>query len=128
VLIGEVDTADPAALRNLGDRLRQKGAAAVFLGCRDDRKVTLLAMVTLDRGAYRIGTLDLKSGSVRVLTEGRLDESPSFAPNGAVLIYGAQDRGRGVLATVSVDGSVQQRLAAEHGDIREPVWAPFPTQ
>lgn len=86
-----------------------------------------LAMVTLDRGAYRIGVLDLNSGSARVLTEGRLDESPSFAPNGAVLIYGTQDRGRGVLATVSVDGSVQQRLAAEHGDIREPVWAPFPT-
>jgi len=86
-----------------------------------------LAMVTLDQGAYRIGVLDLNSGSARVLTEGRLDESPSFAPNGAVLIYGTQDRGRGVLATVSVDGSVQQRLAAEHGDIREPVWAPFPT-
>jgi TolB protein len=88
---------------------------------------TLLAMVTLDQGAYRIGALDLKNGAVRVLTAGRLDESPSFAPNGAVLIYGTQDRGRGVLATVSVDGSVQQRLAAEHGDIREPVWAPFPT-
>lgn len=87
-----------------------------------------LAMVTLDRGAYRIGVLDLKSGVSRVLTEGRLDESPSFAPNGAVLIYGTQDKGRGVLATVSVDGSVQQRLAAEHGDIREPVWAPFPSQ
>jgi TolB protein len=87
-----------------------------------------LAMVTLDGGAYRIGVLDLKNGAARVLTEGRLDESPSFAPNGAVLIYGAQDRGRGVLATVSVDGSVQQRLAAEHADIREPVWAPFPAQ
>jgi TolB protein len=87
-----------------------------------------LAMVTLDRGGYRIGLLDLKSSVSRVLTQGRLDESPSFAPNGAVLIYGTQDRGRGVLATVSVDGSVQQRLAAEHGDIREPVWAPFAAQ
>jgi len=86
---------------------------------------TALAMITLDQGGYRIGLLDLKSGVSRVLTQGRLDESPSFAPNGAVLIYGTQDRGRGVLATVSVDGSVQQRLAAEHGDIREPVWAPF---
>ncbi len=85
-----------------------------------------IAMVTLDRGAYRIAMLDLKSGASRVLTEGRLDESPSFAPNGAELIYATQDRGRGVLATVSVDGSVQQRLATESGDIREPVWAPFP--
>jgi TolB protein len=86
-----------------------------------------LAMVTLDNGAYRIGVLDLKSGTSRVLTQGKLDESPSFAPNGAELIYATQDRGRGVLATVSVDGNVQQRLASE-SDIREPVWAPFPPQ
>lgn len=87
-----------------------------------------LAMVTLDSGAYRIAVLDFKSGATRVLTKGRLDESPSFAPNGAELIYATQDRGRGVLATVSVDGSVQQRLAAKSGDIREPVWAPFAAQ
>ena len=49
---------------------------------------------------------------VQVLSQGRQDESPSFAPNGATLIYATQDRGRGVLATVSVDGRVQQRLAA----------------
>lgn len=87
---------------------------------------TQLAVVTLDRGAYRIGALDLKNGGARVLTQGRLDESPSFAPNGAVLIYGTQDKGRGVLATVSVDGRVHQRLASQQGDIREPVWSPFP--
>ena len=86
-----------------------------------------LAMVTLDNGAYRIAALDLKNGGSRVLTQGRLDESPSFAPNGAELIYATQDRGRGVLATVSVDGNVQQRLASE-SDIREPVWAPFAPQ
>lgn len=87
---------------------------------------TQLALVTLDRGAYRIGALDLKNGGARILTQGRLDESPSYAPNGAVLIYGTQDKGRGVLATVSVDGRVHQRLASQQGDIREPVWSPFP--
>ncbi|HEY7378275.1 MAG TPA: Tol-Pal system beta propeller repeat protein TolB [Steroidobacteraceae bacterium] len=87
---------------------------------------TQLAMVTLDRGAYRIALMNLKSNSTRILTQGNLDESPSFAPNGAVLIYGAQDKGRGVLATVSVDGSVHQRIAADQGDIREPIWSPLP--
>jgi TolB protein len=61
-----------------------------------------------------------------VLSQGRQDESPSFAPNGATLIYATQDRGRGVLATVSIDGRVQQTLAATSGDVREPVWSPFP--
>ena len=87
---------------------------------------TQLAMVTLDRGAYRIAVMNLRNNSTRVLTQGNLDESPSFAPNGAVLIYGAQDKGRGVLATVSVDGSVHQRIAADQGDIREPIWSPLP--
>ncbi len=87
---------------------------------------TQLAMVTLDRGAYRIALMNLGNAATRVLTQGSLDESPSFAPNGAVLIYGTQDKGRSVLATVSVDGNVHQRIAAEQGDIREPVWSPLP--
>jgi TolB protein len=43
-----------------------------------------------------------------------------------MIIYATQDRGRGVLATVAVDGSFQQTLAASKGDVREPVWSPFP--
>jgi TolB protein len=85
-----------------------------------------LAVVHLDRGNFRIAVVDLQSRGVQVLSPGRQDESPSFAPNGATLIYATQDRGRGVLATVSVDGRVQQRLAASSGDVREPVWSPFP--
>jgi TolB protein len=87
-----------------------------------------LAIVHLDRGNYRIATIDLASKAVQVLSQGRQDESPSFAPNGATLIYATQERGRGVLATVSVDGRVQQRLTANTGDVREPVWSPFPTR
>lgn len=87
-----------------------------------------LAVVHLDNGNFRIATVDLASKAVQVLTQGRQDESPSFAPNGATLIYATQDRGRGVLATVSTDGRVTQRLAASEGDVREPVWSPFPAR
>ena len=86
-----------------------------------------IAVVYLDRGNYRIATVDLASKAVRVLSQGKQDESPSFAPNGATLIYATQDKGRGVLATVSIDGRVTQRLAASTGDVREPVWSPFAT-
>jgi TolB protein len=85
-----------------------------------------LAVVHQDSGNFRIAVVDLKSKGMQVLSGGRQDESPSFAPNGATLIYATQDRGRGVLATVSVDGRVQQKLAASTGDVREPVWSPFP--
>ena len=84
-----------------------------------------LAVVTLDGGAYRIAAVDAERGGLRVLTGGRLDESPSYAPNGADIIYATREGGRGVLAIVSSDGRVQQRLASSAGEVREPAWSPF---
>lgn len=86
---------------------------------------TQLSMVTLDGNNYRIGVQDVATGTARVLSKGRLDESPSFAPNGAMVIYSGSDRGAGVLQTVSVDGLIGQRLKSDQGDVREPVWGPF---
>jgi TolB protein len=87
---------------------------------------TQLAMVTLDQGNYRIAVQDLASGTARVLSKGHIDQSPSFAPNGAMLIYASTERGQSVLQRVSVDGLTSQRLSAEQADVRDPVWAPFP--
>jgi len=84
-----------------------------------------LAMVTLDRGGYRIAAMDLKTRVLRVLSSSSQDESPSFAPNGAALIYGTKTSGRGALAIVSTDGRYQQQLSSDSGDVREPVWSPF---
>ena len=61
-----------------------------------------------------------------MLTDGRLDESPSFAPNSSIILYATEHKGRGVLAAVSVDGRVRQRLALTEGDVREPAWSPYP--
>lgn len=87
-----------------------------------------LALVTLDRGGYRIGLLDLAARTLRVLTGSRQDESPSFAPNGAMIIYATREGGRGALAVVSADGAFQQRLSSEQGDVRDPAWSPFATR
>jgi TolB protein len=85
-----------------------------------------LAFVTQEDGAYRIALMDLKGrGEMQVLTKGRFDVSPSFAPNGAMIIYASRDRGRGILALVSADGRVQERLVASEGEVQEPAWSPF---
>lgn len=84
-----------------------------------------LAMVHLDRGNYRIGVMDLERRDLLVLSTGRQDESPSFAPNSDTLIYATRMGRNGVLETVTADGLVRQRLAAGKGDVREPVWSPF---
>jgi TolB protein len=84
-----------------------------------------LALVSLDRGGYRIAVLNLESRNLRVLTNGRQDESPSFAPNGALVIYATREGGRGALAFASSDGAFQQRLSSDQGDVRDPAWRPF---
>jgi TolB protein len=88
----------------------------------DGRK---LAFVTREGSNYRIAVQDLPSGTITVLSHGALDESPSFAPNGAVVIYAGRDAEQGLLETVSVDGLVTQRLKSDRGEVREPVWGPF---
>jgi TolB protein len=85
----------------------------------------MLAVVTQESGSFRIGVADPAVGQVTSLTRGQLDESPSFAPNGAVLIFAGRERGQGVLATVSVDGQVTQQLKSDRGEVREPAWGPF---
>ncbi|HEX4870872.1 MAG TPA: Tol-Pal system beta propeller repeat protein TolB [Nevskiaceae bacterium] len=83
-----------------------------------------VVLVNYDEGRYRIGLLDLQSGSLRILSDGRLDESPSFAPNGAVVIYATQTSQGAELATVTTDGRVRQRMR-QAGSVREPAWGPL---
>jgi TolB protein len=85
-----------------------------------------LAFMHREGSDDRIAVLDLSTNALQVLTQGHDDESPSFAPNGAILIYATHARGRGVLATVSVDGRVQTTLASSSGEVQEPVWSPYP--
>ncbi len=84
-----------------------------------------ITMVHGQNGGYRIAIKDLRDGYLDVLTRARLDESPSFAPNGSMIIYATTGRGGSELAAVSADGRVHQRLALQEGEVREPAWGPF---
>jgi TolB protein len=86
-----------------------------------------LSVVYQDRDNFRIAIVDPQTGFLRqVLTQGSLDESPSFAPNGDTIIYATRESGQGVLASVSADGRIQREIASVAGDVREPAWSPYP--
>lgn len=84
-----------------------------------------LALVHRESGVFHIASFDLKTRRLIELTETRLDESPTVAPNGAMLMYATKQGDRGVLAAVSLDAGVSYVLPARVGDVREPAWSPF---
>ena len=84
-----------------------------------------VALVHRQDGRYHIAVLDLKTDRLQVLTSTQLDESPSIAPNGSMVLYATKHSERGILAAVAVNGSVKFRLPARQGDVREPAWSPY---
>ena len=85
----------------------------------------VLAYVTRNGGKFQVALLDLSNRQVQVITDSDRDESPSFAPNGRMILLATVFGGRGVLSAVSADGRIKQRLPYAGGDVREPSWGPF---
>jgi len=76
----------------------------------------------LRNGKFHVATQDFQTGQMTVVTEGGWEKKPSFAPNGKLILFASEARGRGILATVSSDGRVKQHMFTQSGDAREPVW------
>lgn len=84
-----------------------------------------LAYISRISGAFKLQVMDLASGNVQSVTDTTADESPSFAPNGRLIVYATRQGGREALMTTTLDGKIKARLAGQGGDIREPDWGPF---
>ena len=78
-----------------------------------------------DGGRFKVAIQDLTNGQVQLLSDGGLDESPSFSPNGRMVLFATKTGSRGSLAAVSFDGKVRQSLSEAKGDVREPSWGPM---
>ena len=84
-----------------------------------------MAFIQQSGPAFRVVLQDLDNGQTQILTDSQLDESPSFSPNGRMILYATRSSGRGVLAMVSPDGRVHNKLKTQSGDVYEPAWGPF---
>ncbi len=69
---------------------------------------------------FKVAAQDLETNRLRILSDTSLDESPTVAPNGAMLIYATRHQGRGVLMLASTNGRVRLPLPTAQGEVREP--------
>lgn len=84
-----------------------------------------LAYISRISGSFKLQVMELATGVVSGITDTTADESPSFAPNGKLIVYATRQGGREALMTTTLDGKIKARLAGQGGDIREPDWGPF---
>ena len=76
-------------------------------------------------GKFFIAIQDFQTKQMQLLTGGGWEKRPSFSPNGKLILFASEAQSRGILATVSSDGRVKQKMIPQAGDIREPTWGPF---
>ncbi|EXI69641.1 MAG: hypothetical protein AW08_00134 [Candidatus Accumulibacter adjunctus] len=108
---GDVQRVSFEGSYNVSPRISPDGRSMAFISRRD--------------GGFRLSVMDLASRQVQVLTDSNKDESPTFSPNGRMVLIATEMGGRGVLSAVSLDGRIKQRLSIPAGDVREPAWGPY---
>ncbi|MEZ5503879.1 MAG: Tol-Pal system beta propeller repeat protein TolB [Halioglobus sp.] len=105
------------------DRVTYEGSYNARARVSQDGRTMVL--VHQQDGRFHIAVQDLVTNRMQILTSTELDESPSIAPNGSMVLYATKYADRGILAAVAVDGEAKFRLPAREGDVREPAWSPY---
>ena len=75
-------------------------------------------------GQFHIGVMRPDGGDERLLTTSYLDEGPTWAPNGRVLMFFREATGTPRLWTVDITGRIL-RPAAYQGAASDPAWSPL---
>lgn len=85
----------------------------------------LVVLHQSEKGAYNIAVQDLNTSRLKVITRANLDESPTLAPNGMMVLYGMRETNQNVLGAVTLDGKFRMRIPVQEGNVKEPAWSPF---
>lgn len=88
----------------------------------DGKKLVMLHKNTV---GFNVAVQDLANSKLKVLTNEKLGESPSIAPNGMMVLYGSLENDKYVLKAVSLDGRFRMLLPISEANVKEPVWSPY---
>ena len=69
--------------------------------------------------------LNPETSEMQWLTKAKFDESPSFSPNGDMVLYMTEQGFEPAMIVASTDGRVRTKLEFVQGDVREPAWSPL---
>jgi TolB protein len=73
----------------------------------------------------QIAVMIEETSRITMLTNAKFDESPSFSPNGDMVLYKSEQQYEPAFMVASSDGRVRTRLSLVSGDVREPAWSPL---
>lgn len=85
----------------------------------------MIVVLNREQGMYNIAVQDLDDDTLLSVTHSGFDASPSFAPNGQMVLFESKPGEHGLLGMASVDGRINLRLPTPEGDVQDPVWSPF---
>ena len=102
-------------------RLTFEGSYNADVNVSSDGKY--LSLVHNNGKGHRIAIFSLKDKYLKVITGGRLDEAPSFAPNNKMVLYASKKRHKGILVATSNDGRIRKEIEIIGEDAREPIWS-----
>ena len=72
---------------------------------------------------HKIAIYSINDKFLKVISRGRLDEAPSFAPNGKIVLFASKKLNKGILVAASNDGRIRKEIELTGENVREPIWS-----
>ena len=82
-----------------------------------------ISLVHNSGNGHKIALFSLEDKYLNVISNGRLDEAPSFAPNNKMILFASKKIHKGILVATSNDGRIRKEIELEGEDVREPIWS-----